>query len=243
MSNRDEKVLEQLAKDSENFSKLLVDLQSEVQILDKLESRVILEISRAKVRVESLIRKLERHCDASRRHHKSLIESNKLWRQRELKKRDEPTSTPTAFFTVDSIIRLVYAISVTDTVRATDFEALSFSFLIYAVLERALTGESSGYILKQPLDIKELTEDGGALLRLLRESFTCSLTESEEVWNEVSPLVREWWKDVALPKIFGGSDPDWETDDNLPYDYMLDYRSLDPVYLDCLELIRCVKTN
>ena len=105
MPNRDEKILEQLAKDSENFSKLLVDLQSEVQILDKLESRVILEISRAKTRVDSLIRKLERYCDASRRHHKSLIESNKLWRQRELKKREE--STPTAFFTEDGIIRLV----------------------------------------------------------------------------------------------------------------------------------------
>lgn len=258
MAKRDDHLEEQLAKDIDRFQELLDELREEYRGLDKLEVGILKEVNRAKKDVDNMIRKVERLCENSFKHHKHILNRNKLWRENVEKEIREQYANHTppapeeedlslergAYNTIDGIIRLVVGISLTDTVRAPDFEAQSYAFLIDSVFARTLAGESRSYFLPKRLEIQDLVEEGATLIALLREEYSCSLLENEEVWNDSIAVTRDWWETVALPRIFGGVDPDWEYDDTLPYDYMLAWTEREvtnATWQDCLDLMERVK--
>jgi hypothetical protein len=244
MSSWDEQLETLLNNDEKRFEALLKEFRGELQLLDSLEESVRKEVGKTRTKLKLLIDRMERATDYSQRHFATLRQRNKVWRNRMALPASQVEEEEPAFITINSILKLVMSVSLRDTVRASDFEAQSFSFLLPSVLKRTLLGESQGYILKRQPNLEPIQEEGAELLRSLRETFQGSLYSSPEIWSESLPLVRGWWTDSALPRIFGGKDPDWEGDECYSREYMVQWVNnpeSDPIYTDCLEVIRCSK--
>ena len=246
-----DRILErQLEKDTEKFSALTETLEKDLDYLNSLESSMLKEIEKARRQTEGLINKLKKICSECANHHEVLLERNRVWRNNELKRikqelssvevETEQEAEAKVFYGIDAVMRLVTSISLSDEVRARDFEAQCYSFLLDSVLDRALRGESQGYFLSEEVDIGELVQEGVKLLELLRETSSLSLLD-EDVWASTLETNQDWWYEYALPKIYGGSDPDWYNIDALDVSFMQKWvqdSSVHPVYNDCLDLIR-----
>ena len=239
-----------LDKDTEKFKALTASLEKDLDFLDKLEQSMLKEIDKAREQTEKLINKLRKVCDECANHHEVLLERNKVWRNNEVKriKKELSYSPPPppqeiegkVFYGIDAIMRLVTAISMSGEVRAKDFEAQCYSFLLDSVLDRALRGESKGYVLSTEVDITPIVDEGVKLLELLREVSDFTLL-SNDVWDATLDTNRDWWFTYSLPKIYGGADPDWYNTECLTVEFMREWAldsTIHPVYTDCLELIR-----
>lgn len=247
----DKYLADQEEKDKVKMETLLQEVKAESMEVGSLDTSLLKELRRKERKVEALLRKLERLVENAQKHLNTQIERNHLWREEERKKiiaelQSEKEEAPnnSAYYCVKGLITIVNSISMSDptSARATDFEAMCFSILLPMVLERALRVESEGYLLQVEVDLEDIISEGKQLLELIRDPEGRSLM-TPEVWDEAFPLVLEWWEDKALPKFFGGVDPDWKKTEFLSREFMEKWqedRTIYSPYSDCLDLIRSV---
>ena len=104
---------------------------------------------------------------------------------------------------------------------ADDFRLMSESFLFPAVIERVIAGTEDAYFLEEiPTSALVIVQRGREYIKWLRESHDTHLTDSE-VWEQASGPVCDWWRNDALPLLYGSRDEQWDLDVPLSLQEML----------------------
>jgi hypothetical protein len=105
---------------------------------------------------------------------------------------------------------------------ADDFRLASESFLFPSVVERVLS--SPDYLITEVPDCVDIViERGRDYVEWVRKEYYTHLT-NPETWNDAIPYITEWWKNDALPMIYGARDEQWDIDQPLTLSEMMIWR-------------------
>lgn len=98
---------------------------------------------------------------------------------------------------------------------ADDIRLMSYAFLYPAVYERVVKGDDPAYnILKLPSSAEIVMERGKDYVKYIREKCSTHVTDSD-AWEKNIEELSNWWRNDALPLIYGSRDDQWDTD--VPY--------------------------
>jgi len=107
---------------------------------------------------------------------------------------------------------------------ADDFRLMSYSYLFPAVFERVVTGEQEAYMLETlPESAAIVIQQGKEYVQWVRSDCDVHLTDPE-AWNVYAEEICNWWRNTALPLIYGSRDDRWDTDEPLTLLEMLSWR-------------------
>jgi archaellum component FlaC len=119
----------------------------------------------------------------------------------------------------ESILRLI-------SQDAEDFKLISESFLFPAVVERIMSGEDDAYLLEEtPVSASIVVNRGREHVAWLRSEYDTHLTDPE-TWAAAIEYVVEWWRNDALPLLYGSRDEQWDIDVPLTLTEMLTWRDV-----------------
>jgi hypothetical protein len=118
---------------------------------------------------------------------------------------------------IESILRAI-------SEGADDFRLMSEAFLFPAVIERIMAADEEAYFLDQvPASASLVVQRGREHVQWVREEYETHLTDPE-AWESAIDYVTEWWRNDALPMIYGSRDDQWEIDVPLTLPEMLQWR-------------------
>jgi hypothetical protein len=107
---------------------------------------------------------------------------------------------------------------------AEDFRMASEAFLFPAVYERVMANTEEAYFLEDvPASMDLLIDRGRAYVQWTREEFYTHLT-NPATWEEATPIIAEWWRNDALPLLYGARDEQWDLDIPLSLQEMMVWR-------------------
>lgn len=130
-----------------------------------------------------------------------------------------------------------------DGQAAPDIELVCQSILFPAVYERVMGGHSDYIIEKVPAAAMEVVKRGRELTQHIRSIEKSSLV-TPDVWVRHHALVKEWIVGDALPLLYGARDPNWDEDEALSLNEILEWRDQPasralhfPLIFDGMELV------
>jgi hypothetical protein len=91
-----------------------------------------------------------------------------------------------------------------------DFRLVSEAFLFPAVIERVMNS-SDYHILVVPPSMDLVIARGRDYLEWSRKEYYTHLT-NPKTWEDAIPYITEWWRNDALPMIYGARDEQWDID-------------------------------
>lgn len=96
--------------------------------------------------------------------------------------------------------------------NADDFRLASEAFLFPAVYERVMDGGEDAYFLEEipPAAILVISR-GKEYITWVREEYDTHITDPETWPNAIDHIV-EWWRNDALPMMYGARDEQWDID-------------------------------
>mgnify|MGYP006271526567 CR=1 FL=1 len=98
---------------------------------------------------------------------------------------------------------------------ADDFRLISEAFLFPAVYERIVDARDDAYFLDYvPHNFSHIIARGKEFITALREVCTTYLTYPD-AWSAYVVEVADWWRNEALPLLYGSRADDWDIDE--PY--------------------------
>ena len=107
---------------------------------------------------------------------------------------------------------------------ADDFRLITQAFLFPAVFERIVEGSEEAYFLEEvPASASLVVQRGKEYVKWLRETHDTHLTDLD-TWGQASGLVCDWWRNDALPLLYGSRDEQWDLDVPLTLQEMLIWR-------------------
>lgn len=105
-----------------------------------------------------------------------------------------------------------------------DFRLLSYAFLFPAVIERVVKGNEDAYYLEEmPASADVIVRRGLEYIEWVRSECDTHLTDPE-AWEIFSSLVSDWWRNDALPLLYGSRDDNWDIDEPLSLLEMTSWR-------------------
>ena len=105
-----------------------------------------------------------------------------------------------------------------------DFRLISYAILFPAVIERVVRGTEEAYFLEEmPISSDVVVRRGQEYLNWIREQCDTHLTDPQS-WDEYSAHVSNWWRNDALPLLYGSRDENWDIDEPLSYVEMMNWR-------------------
>jgi hypothetical protein len=120
---------------------------------------------------------------------------------------------------LESIIRLI-------SEGAEDFRLISEAFLFPAVIERVMSAEDSAYFMEEvPASASVVVSRGREYVAWIREEYDTHLTDPE-TWESAIQVTTEWWRNDALPLLYGSRDDQWDIDMPLTLTEMLTWRDV-----------------
>jgi hypothetical protein len=120
---------------------------------------------------------------------------------------------------LESIIRLI-------SEGAEDFRLISEAFLFPAVIERVMSAEDSAYFMEEvPASASVVVSRGREYVAWIREEYDTHLTDPE-TWEAAIQVTTEWWRNDALPLLYGSRDDQWDIDMPLTLTEMLTWRDV-----------------
>lgn len=131
-----------------------------------------------------------------------------------------------------------------------DFLIASQAFLFPSVYERIMDGEDETYYLLQvPGSAKLVIERGQEHISWLRQEYDTHLTDPS-TWKDAIDYIVEWWRNDALPLLYGCRDEKWDADEPLTLQEMILWkqsateRTLNfPKIFDAYEIFRRYKDD
>ena len=118
---------------------------------------------------------------------------------------------------VECILRLI-------SQGADDFRLISEAFLFPAVIERIMSGDEEAYFLEEiPTAATTVIQRGREYVQWVRLEYDTHLTDPD-AWESAIDLVTDWWRNDALPLIYGSRDEQWDIDVPLSYTEMIQWR-------------------
>ena len=96
--------------------------------------------------------------------------------------------------------------------NAEDFRLASEAFLFTAVYERVMDGAEDAYFLEEvpPAAILVINR-GKEYINWIREEYDTHITDPE-TWPNAIDYIVEWWRNDALPMMYGARDEQWDID-------------------------------
>ena len=96
--------------------------------------------------------------------------------------------------------------------NAEDFRLASEAFLFPTVYERVMDGAEDAYFLEEvpPAAILVISR-GKEYINWIREEYDTHITDPE-TWPNAIDYVVEWWRNDALPMMYGARDEQWDID-------------------------------
>lgn len=203
-----------LKKKSSNLKIHLELLDSELEKISAKFDKVVnqAEIFKAKVLRESNreIRRLQQEIVKLQKQMPGETAAAQLASSQEL----QIASTVAIF---ESILRFICE-------GADDFRLMSYSYLFPAVFERVVKGDQEAYMLDSlPDSASVVIQQGKEYVQWVRKDCDVHLTDPE-AWNVYSEEICNWWRNTALPLIYGCRDEQWDTDEPLSLLEMLAWR-------------------
>jgi hypothetical protein len=96
--------------------------------------------------------------------------------------------------------------------NAEDFLLASEAFLFPAVFERIMSGEEEAYYLGEiPVSAPLVIKRGREHIEWVRSEFDTHITDPE-TWPNCIDTIVNWWRNDALPMIYGARDEQWDID-------------------------------
>jgi hypothetical protein len=95
---------------------------------------------------------------------------------------------------------------------AEDFRLASEAFLFPVVYERVMDGSEEAYYLEEiPVAAPLVIKRGQEYIEWLRQEYDTHITDPD-TWASSIDLIVEWWRNDALPVIYGARDEQWDID-------------------------------
>jgi hypothetical protein len=105
-----------------------------------------------------------------------------------------------------------------------DFRLISYAFIFPAVIERVVGGNEEAYFLEEvPAASDVIVRRGQEYISWIRGECETHLTDPE-AWGVYSSQVSDWWRNDALPLLYGSRDENWDIDEPLSYLEMMSWR-------------------
>jgi polyhydroxyalkanoate synthesis regulator phasin len=130
----------------------------------------------------------------------------------------------------ESNLKVATAIGIFDTILrhmcgdAEDFRVASEAFLFPAVYERVVDGIEEAYYLSEvPAAATLVIQRGKEYITWLRAEYDTHITDPE-TWGESIDYVGDWWRNDALPLLYGARDEQWDIDMPLSLQEILIWR-------------------
>lgn len=105
-----------------------------------------------------------------------------------------------------------------------DFRLMSYSFLFPAVIERVMGADDPAYLLDTlPSSASTVIDRGKQYVQYIRSQCDTHVTDPD-AWAKYINEVTDWWKNDALPLLYGSRDEQWDADSPLSLVEMLMWR-------------------
>jgi chromosome segregation ATPase len=132
----------------------------------------------------------------------------------------------------DNEIKIASSVAILDSILrltsdgADDFKLMSEAFLFPAVIERILSASEEAYFLEEvPASAETVIERGRQYVAWVRKEYDTHLTDPE-AWDSAIDEVTDWWRNDALPLLYGSRDEQWDIDIPLTLTEMLTWRDV-----------------
>jgi len=143
-------------------------------------------------------------------------EVRRLERELALLRKENPSAVKPE--TSETDLHVATTIGIFDTILrhmckdAEDFRLASEAFLFPAVYERVMEGKQEAYYLEEiPPSAHLVISRGQQHIAWIREEYDTHITDPD-TWREAVDYVAEWWRNDALPMIYGSRDEQWDID-------------------------------
>jgi hypothetical protein len=200
--------------------KKLSNLKVQMEIFDAEIEKIESKFEKITTQAEIYKSKLEREMGR---------EVRRLERELALLRKDAPAEITSAVPTgvegkvastmaiLDSLLRHISR-------DAEDFRMASEAFLFPAVYERVMANTEEAYFLEDvPASMDLLINRGRSYVQWTREEFYTHLT-NPATWEEATPVIADWWRNDALPLLYGARDEQWDLDVPLSLQEMMVWR-------------------
>ena len=144
--------------------------------------------------------------------------------------RSSASKFQTAEETDETDLKVAQTIGIFDTLlrhmcqNADDFRLASESFLFPAVYERLMAGADDAYFIEEvPQSAVLVIKRGKEYIDWIRSEFDTHITDPD-AWSLAVELVVDWWRNDALPLLYGSRDEQWDIDIPLTLTEMLLWR-------------------
>jgi hypothetical protein len=118
----------------------------------------------------------------------------------------------------ESDLKVASTVGIFDTIlrhmcsNAEDFRLASEAFLFPVVYERVMDGAEEAYYLEEiPVAAPLVIKRGQEYIQWMRQEYDTHVTDPE-TWAEAIDYIVEWWRNDALPMIYGARDEQWDID-------------------------------
>lgn len=205
-----------------SLKKRLSDLKVDVEAFDSTLEQIDIKFDNLLVQTEIYKSKLEREMGR---------EVRRLERELALLRKNPGVVAATSE-APDNEVKIASSIAILETVLrlicngADDFRLMSEAFLFPAVVERIMEGSEDAYYLDEvPTSATTVISRGREYVEWVRQEYDTHLTDPE-TWDSSIDYIVEWWRNDALPLLYGSRDEQWDIDVPLTLAEMLTWRDV-----------------
>lgn len=205
-----------------SLKKKLSNLKIQVEFFDaeieKMEGKFEKVLTQAEIYKAKLEREMGREVRRLERE-LALLRKGAPGAQQVPEATDNELKIATSVAIVESILRLI-------SEGADDFRLISEAFLFPAVIERIVAGTEEAYFLDEiPASATTIVNRGREYVAWIREEYDTHLTDPD-AWESAVETVTDWWRNDALPLLYGSRDEQWDIDMPLTLTEMLTWRDI-----------------
>lgn len=205
-----------------SLKKKLSNLKVQVEFFDAEIEKIESKFDKITTQAEIYKSKLEREMGR---------EVRRLERELALLRKDGNGITPVAEAT-DNELKIASSVAIIESILrliaegADDFKLMSEAFLFPAVIERILSASEEAYFLEEvPASAETVIRRGREYVAWVRQEYDTHLTDPE-AWDSAIDEVTDWWRNDALPLLYGSRDEQWDIDLPLTLTEMLTWRDV-----------------
>ena len=186
------------------LSKLRIQIEEFGADLEKIDTKFENVLAQAEIYKSKLEREMGR--EVRRLERELLLLSKSV--------KGNPSLPPAS----ETDLKVASTVGIFDTIlrhmcaNAEDFRLASEAFLFPAVYERVMDGAEDAYFLEEvpPAAILVISR-GKEYIKWIREEYDTHITDPE-TWPNAIDYVVEWWRNDALPMMYGARDEQWDID-------------------------------
>lgn len=203
-----------------SLKKKLSNLRVQVEVFDAEIEKIESKFDKVITEAEIYKAKLEREIGREVRRLEQELATMRKSSPNVLKKGSATThelQIASSVAILESILRIICE-------NADDFRLMSEAFLFPAVIERIMGATEEAYFIEEiPASASIVIQRGREYVQWVRSEYDTHLTDPD-AWDSAIPIITNWWRNDALPLIYGSRDEQWEIDVPLSLAEMTQWR-------------------